>query len=247
MLTARPLGETIFISDLHLSPKRPEIVELFLHFLAQRLSNVAALYILGDLFDAWIGDDDDSPPYPIIIAALRTVSETGTKLFVQRGNRDFLLGRRFARATGCQLLKDPVSIDLYGKTTLLMHGDLLCSDDVAYQRFRRFARNPLFIRLFLLRSLTARRQQAARYRYQSGAATAVKPLKIMDVNQDTVMQYMRRFKAEQLIHGHIHRPGQHAVFVDGTAAQRWVLAEWQADTTSILRANATGIQFEDIR
>jgi len=234
------LGETLFISDLHLSPDRPEIVDLFLRFLSGRARGAERIYILGDLFDAWIGDDDDTPPYPAVIAALRAAHDGGVQLYFQHGNRDFLIGRRFARAAGCRLLKDPVRIDLYGVPTLLMHGDLLCTADRAYQRFRRYTHNPLLTRLFLLRRLATRRAIAADYRRRSGAATAAKPTAIMDVSQDAVETYMGRFGVRQLIHGHTHRPGRHDFTLDGAAAIRWVLAEWRPERASALWVDPQG-------
>jgi UDP-2,3-diacylglucosamine hydrolase len=238
--------ESIFISDLHLSPERPETVGLFLRFLSRRAPSAHGLYILGDLFDTWIGDDDDTPPYPAVITALRQLSDSGTRLYFQHGNRDFLVGRRFARASGCTLLRDPMRMDLCGTPTLLMHGDLLCTDDIAYQRFRRYARNPLLTRLFQLRSLEARRAIAADYRMRSGAATAAKPAEIMDVNQGAVERCLRRFGARQLIHGHTHRPARHDFLLDGAPATRWVLPEWQGDRGGALYADAQGIRVEEL-
>ncbi len=230
-----PTAETLFISDLHLSPQRPATVELFLGFLAGRARRAERLYILGDLFDAWIGDDDDAPPHPAIIAALRSLSDQGTEVLFQRGNRDFLIGGRFAKLSGCRLLDDPVTVDLYGRQTLLMHGDLLCTDDVPYQKFRRKARNPWFQRLFLLRSLKKRRRIAADYRRRSGEAVAAKTAAIMDVNQGAVEGAMRQAGVDLLIHGHTHRPARHAFALDGKAAVRWVLSDWQPERGEALR------------
>lgn len=223
------MSESLFISDLHLAPERPGAVELFTAFLAGRAREAAALFILGDLFDAWIGDDDDLPSYQAIRRALRGLTESGTRCALMRGNRDFLIGRAFARDTGCTLLEDPALLDLAGTPTLIMHGDLLCTDDIPYQKFRRRIRNPLVQRLFLWRSLARRRAIAADYRRKSGAATAEKHADIMDVNQQTVEDYMRRFGVQRLIHGHTHRPADHRFDLDGSAATRHVLAEWSAD------------------
>jgi UDP-2,3-diacylglucosamine hydrolase len=230
-----PTAETLFISDLHLSPQRPATIELFLGFLAGRARRAERLYILGDLFDAWIGDDDDAPPHPAIIAALRSLSDKGTEVLFQHGNRDFLIGRRFAKRSGCHLLDDPVTVDLYGRQTLLMHGDLLCTDDVPYQKFRRKARNPWFQKLFLLRSLKKRRRIAADYRRRSGEAVAAKAAAIMDVNQGAVEGAMRQAGVDLLIHGHTHRPARHAFALDGKAAVRWVLSDWQPERGEALR------------
>lgn len=242
-----PSPETILISDLHLSADRPETIELFLRFLRERGPRAERLYILGDLFDAWIGDDDDAPPHPQVIRALRALSNADTRVGIQRGNRDFLLGRRFARTAGCEMLGDPQVVNLYGRPTLLMHGDLLCTDDLPYQRFRRKARNPLFQWMFLLRSLTKRRRMAADYRRKSRQATAEKILDIMDVNESTVTDYMGRYGTALLIHGHTHRPARHALELDGKPAVRWVLSEWHRDRAQVLVADANGLRVEEIR
>ena len=228
------MAETLFVSDLHLSPDRPGAVALFLHFLANRARSARRLYILGDLFDAWIGDDDDAPPGPEVRGALRALTASGTACLFMHGNRDFLIGRAFARDTGCTLLRDPSRIDLDGTPTLLMHGDLLCSDDIAYQRFRRRIRNPLVQRLFLWKSLASRRAVAADYRSKSGAATAMKAQGIMDVNALTVLAYLRHHRVRTLIHGHTHRPADHRLTLDGQEHWRRVLAEWHPDHAEIL-------------
>jgi UDP-2,3-diacylglucosamine hydrolase len=228
------LSESLFISDLHLAPERPGAVALFRNFLRDRAPKADRLYILGDLFDAWIGDDDDQPPYPDIRAALRKLAESGTRCYVMHGNRDFLIGRDFARDTSCTLLDDPTLIDLTGTRILLMHGDLLCTDDLPYQRFRRRIRNPVVRRLFLWKSLAKRRAIAADYRRKSGLATAEKPEDIMDVSQQTVEDYMRRFRAERLIHGHTHRPADHFFALDAKSAARIVLAEWRENRAEVL-------------
>jgi len=228
------LSESLFISDLHLAPERPATVALFLNFLRDRAPKADRLYILGDLFDAWIGDDDEQPPYPDIRAALRALTESGTRCYLMHGNRDFLIGTAFARDTGCTLLEDPTLIDLAGTPILLMHGDLLCADDLPYQRFRRRIRNPVVKRLFLWKSLAKRRAIAADYRRKSGLVTAEKPEEIMDVCQQTVMDYMRRFGAERLIHGHTHRPSDNFFALDGKSAARIVLAEWRENSAEAL-------------
>jgi UDP-2,3-diacylglucosamine hydrolase len=227
-------AETLFISDLHLAPERPATIRLLLDFLQGRARRAARLYILGDLFDAWIGDDDDTPPYLEIRAALRGLTGGGTACALMHGNRDFLIGRAFCRDTGCTLLPDPTRITLDGEPVLLMHGDLLCTDDVAYQRFRRRVRNPLAKQLFLWKSLGRRRAMAADYRRKSGAATAEKPAEIMDVNQETVVRYLCRFQANRLIHGHTHRPAEHEFEVRGRPARRSVLAEWHERRGEVL-------------
>lgn len=234
------MPESLFISDLHLAPERPARVELFLDFLRGRARKADVLYVLGDLFDAWIGDDDDQPPYPEIRSALRDLTESGTGCRLMHGNRDFLLGRTFARDTGCTLLNDPTRIDLVGTPTLLMHGDLLCTDDLPYQRFRRRVRNPVVRRLFLWKSLAKRRAVADDYRRKSGEAIAEKTQDIMDVSQRTVEDYMYRFGAERLIHGHTHRPTDHLLEIDGKPAVRIVLAEWYENAAEMLVVSEEG-------
>ncbi|MCF1184413.1 UDP-2,3-diacylglucosamine diphosphatase [Marichromatium gracile] len=220
------MDETLFVSDVHLSPQRPELTRLFLGLLAGRARGAERLYILGDLFDAWIGDDDDEPLHREVAAALAALTAAGTRCFIQHGNRDFLIGRRFARASGCRLIGDPHPITLDGERVILMHGDLLCTDDLAYQRFRRRVRNPLVRRLFLWRSLAWRKALAADYRRRSAAANADKSAAIMDVTETTVVRYLRRHRATRLIHGHTHRPADHRLTLAGRPALRMVLADW---------------------
>ncbi|MEY6432500.1 UDP-2,3-diacylglucosamine diphosphatase [Thioalkalicoccus limnaeus] len=239
--------EHLFVSDLHLSPERPAAVALFRAFLAGRARGAARLYILGDLFDAWIGDDDDTSPYPEIRAALEELGAAGTRCHLIHGNRDFLIGRAFARGTGCRLLREATVVDLAGERVLLMHGDRLCTDDVAYQRFRRRIRNPLAKRLFLWRSLAWRRGLAADYRRRSGAATAAKTDAIMDVNQKAVMRAMRRHATTRLIHGHTHRPADHRFVLDGRPAVRHVLAEWHDDQGEVLVCDGESWWREPVR
>ncbi len=239
-------GESLFLSDVHLSPDRPATVALLLGFLAGRARCAEHLYLLGDIFDVWIGDDDDSLLNTQVQAALGTVAAAGVQCHLMHGNRDFLIGRAFCRRSGCRLLRDPTLIQVAGEPTLLMHGDLLCTDDVAYQKFRRRIRNPLVKRLFLFRSLRSRRAVAARYRLKSGAATAEKSFEIMDVNQNTVERYLRRYGASRLIHGHTHRPNDHRLSIEGRAAERQVLAEWHPDRGEILVHTPAGWHREPV-
>ena len=227
-------GETLFISDLHLAPGRPETIRLFLEFLGGRARRARHLYILGDLFDAWIGDDDDSAPYQAIRAGLRGLTSVGIGCTLLPGNRDFLLGRAFCRDTGCTLGRDPTLTRFAGVPTLLMHGDLLCTADLDYQRFRRRVRNPLVKRLFLWKSLAARRALAEDYRRQSGTAKTDKSAAIMDADPGAVTDYLTRFRAIHLIHGHTHRPADHTLAHQGQAARRTVLAEWHPDRGEVL-------------
>lgn len=240
------MAEFLFISDLHLAPERPATVAIFLDFLHRRARQAQALYILGDLFDAWIGDDDDEPPYPSIRQALRELTASGTTCAILPGNRDFLLGQRFARETGSVILGDPHPLRLLGTPMVLMHGDLLCTDDRAYQRFRRVIRHPLMKRLFLWKSLAKRRAMASQYRRKSMAAIAAKPLMIMDVNEEAVRTSLRRHGAGVLIHGHTHRPGEHRIDLDGQPALRQVLAEWRPDRGEVLSFSEAGWRRETL-
>jgi len=235
--TACPGGSTqatLFISDLHLAPERADTVRLFLSFLQGRARGAAGLFILGDLFDAWIGDDDDAPTHRCVIDALRALTESGTACALMHGNRDFLIGQRFARAAGCSLLRDPTRIELDGEPLLLMHGDLLCTDDLSYQRFRRKVRNPLVQRLFLFKSLQERQRIAADYRNRSATAMSAKSAEIMDANPDAVCRRMLRARVHRLIHGHTHRPADHQLLLNGRAATRHVLADWRGDFGEVL-------------
>jgi UDP-2,3-diacylglucosamine hydrolase len=239
-------GESHFVSDLHLSPDRPATVALFLAYLAGRAREAEHLYLLGDIFDAWIGDDDDSSLNAEVQAALEETTSAGVQCHLMHGNRDFLIGRAFCRKTGCRLLRDPTLVQFAGEPTLLMHGDLLCTDDVAYQRFRRRIRNPLVQRIFLFRSLKSRRAVAASYRRKSGAATAEKPLEIMDVNQGTVERYLRGYGASRLVHGHTHRPADHRLVLDGRLVQRNVLSDWHPDRGQVLVHSPRGWHREPV-
>ena len=233
-----PRAQRLFISDLHLAPDQPEILAHFLAFLRGRARAAAELYILGDLFDAWIGDDalgdpEVAPDFLQVAASLRELSERGTRCWLMQGNRDFLIGRRFARASGCRLLRDPSLVPMADQSILLMHGDLLCTDDIPYQRFRRRVRNPLVRQLFLLRPRRQRQHIAADYRRRSRAATAAKQTAIMDVSPRTVIQYVRRYRADRLIHGHTHRPGDDLVTLDQRQCLRQVLADWRINNGEV--------------
>jgi len=227
----------LFISDLHLSPQRPGTLRLFLRFLEEQAAGAEHLYILGDLFDAWIGDDDQTPPIPEILNAMRHCSERGTRLFFMHGNRDFLIGDGFARATGCSLLQDPTRLDLNGTPTLLMHGDLLCTDDEDYQQARKLLRSPPFIQELMRKSIPERIAMAAEFRTRSGEATSLKSSDIMDANQQTVELTMREQGVTRLIHGHTHRPASHRFKLDDKTAERIVLPEWHEQKGGYLRVD----------
>ncbi len=215
----------LFISDLHLDPKRPQIIGLFLQFLQQAAREAEAVYILGDLFEAWIGDDavnGDEPP----LAAMRALTQAGVPLYVMRGNRDFLLGDRFEALTGATLLPDPTVIDLHGEPTLLMHGDTLCIDDKGYQQFRAMVHNPQWQQMFLAKPIPERLEMAKAARQESTSRNASLDEYLMDVNQGAVEAAMREHKVRRLIHGHTHRPAIHDFQLDGQNVQRIVLGDW---------------------
>lgn len=232
---------TKFIADLHLSPEHPEIIQLFVGFLQQQAqeNNLDALYILGDLFEAWIGDDFIPPGMDVVVAGLKQFTQTGIKTCVMHGNRDFLLGETFANETGCQLLPEYQVIDLYGTPTLLMHGDLLCSDDVDYMNFRQMVRNEQWQNDFLNKPVAERIAIAQSARKESQQKTQQLANEIMDVNRDTVINTMSQWQVTQLIHGHTHRPNSHELVVNGTAAKRIVLGDWY-EQGSVLECNQTG-------
>lgn len=237
--------ERLFVSDLHLSVLRPEAVRRFLAFLGGRAAGAEALYILGDLFDAYIGDDDNRFPNSAIKQALRKLSAGGTQVFFQHGNRDFLLGSGFCQETGIELLADYAVIDVYGTPTLVTHGDLLCSDDVLYQRARERVRTEDWKRNALAKPLFARRLYARWYRFKSGRDKRDKTAEIMDVNTGTVVDTMQRFHVSRLIHGHTHRPAVHDVTLKDQEGQRFVLAEW-TDTGAVLVWTPGGYRIEDV-
>jgi UDP-2,3-diacylglucosamine hydrolase len=215
---------TLFISDLHLTEERPETNERFISFLEDTARGAHALYILGDFFEYWLGDDDLGEPFNAVIAGL--LRNLTIPLYFMHGNRDFLIGEHFCAATGAQLLADPTVVEIEGEKTLLMHGDTLCTDDVEYQAFRRKARDPAFQAAFLAKSLPERRVAVAQMREKSKEVVGGKPADIMDVNEGAVRQALERHGVRRLIHGHTHRPGRHKLDVAGVPCERWVLPDW---------------------
>ncbi len=233
---------TLFISDLHLCPSRPHINRLFLDFLAGPAQQAEALYMLGDLFEYWAGDDDlDDPFNASICAALQELSKSGVPVFFMAGNRDFLAGEGFARAAGLALLPEPVALDLYGTATLLMHGDTLCTDDDAYQAFRAEVRSPDWQQDFLALPLPRRKSQIEALRRESEAQKCIKPSQIMDVNAAAVLQALTLHRCDRLIHGHTHRPARHELVLEGRPCERWVLQDWY-ETGGYLSCDASGCQ-----
>lgn len=230
---------TLFASDVHLSDARPEAVDAFVAFLAGPARSAAALYLLGDVFDMWLGDDDDRPPHPAVQAALAALTGAGVPVSVVHGNHDFLISDAFAARTGCALLGDETLVDLHGARVLLMHGDTLCTRDTDYQEFRRYTRDPDNQAAFLALPLAARLDQAAAIRHRSQGASRLKPEDIMDVTPDAVVERMRAHRADVLVHGHTHRPGVHPVALGGATGRRIVLGDWY-DGDSVLAWDASG-------
>jgi UDP-2,3-diacylglucosamine hydrolase len=216
----------LFVSDVHLDAEAPQATEQFLAFLGTEAARAEALYILGDLFEAWVGDDDRDPEKERVCAGLRSLTAQGVACFVLHGNRDFLLGAGFSARSGCRLLADPVVAEFDGERVLLTHGDALCTDDHAYQELRTLVRQPAWQQRFLALPLEHRELLANEARAGSRRHTARTVPNIMDVNQSAVAAALRAARTRRVIHGHTHRPGVHDFELDGTAAQRIVLGAW---------------------
>lgn len=219
---------TLFISDLHLEESRRDITDAFLGFLETKAVNAAALYILGDFFEAWIGDDEHTPLQDEVAAALRKLTDAGVTLYLMHGNRDFLIGEDYCNRIGGTLLDDPTVVDLYGTPTLLMHGDSLCTADVEYQKFRANMRNRQWQAMFLKRPLEDRQLVARQLRQMSLAKNQGKQESIMDVTADEVVRAMEEHGVQRMIHGHTHRPAIHELEVNGQPAKRFVLGDWDS-------------------
>ncbi len=217
---------TLFVSDLHLEAGRPEIGDQFLAFLAGEASRADALYILGDLFEVWVGDDDPNTHYAVIKQALRELVDNGVTTYFMHGNRDFMIGDVFARETGVRILSDPYPVDFYGDKVLLSHGDALCIDDVQYQNARRITRDPEWQAMMLAKPLAERLTIAKHLRAESIAHGAMIDQSITDVNQDEVLRVVRDHGVDVLLHGHTHRPAVHAIDLGDRVAKRIVLGDW---------------------
>lgn len=238
--TPHSLSHSLFISDLHLADERPQIIAQFLDFTRSIAPRAGALYILGDLFEYWIGDDDhDNPLDAVVSDALSALSAGKVRVFLMQGNRDVLISNVFAARCGATLIADPLLIDLYGTPTLLAHGDTLCTDDTDYQRFRAYAHDPGNQARFLAQPLEARREQMLGMRAQSEANKQKKAESIMDVAPAAVEDLLRQNGYPRLIHGHTHRPARHVHQVDGHACERWVLNDWY-QRGGYLRVDAGG-------
>jgi len=218
---------TLFISDLHLDETRPQITKAFLRFLFNQAAKADALYILGDLFEVWLGDDDDSPFVGHVKEALQRYGESGVPTYFIHGNRDFLIGQKFADDTGITLLHETTVVDLYDETVLLTHGDALCTLDSAYMEFRQQVRNPNWQAEVLAQPLAVRKQMAAEMRQHSKSMTAMKPEDITDVTPSEVVALMQSEDVSKLIHGHTHRPARHTVDLGGHLGERIVLGDWE--------------------
>jgi UDP-2,3-diacylglucosamine hydrolase len=236
---------TLFISDLHIDAARPAINAQFLQFLETEAKSAEALYILGDLFESWIGDDAPDSAQSAAIRGLLTLTDSGVPCFVMHGNRDFLLSRQFCDASGAQLLPDPLIITLYGEPVLVMHGDALCTDDRAYQRLRATVRDADWQRQFLALSIDSRQALAGAARAGSQAHTAAMEHAITDVNADSVAMAFRAAGTSTLLHGHTHRPAIHALEVDRRPCTRIVLGDWY-DQGSVLRWDHDGPELQSL-
>jgi UDP-2,3-diacylglucosamine hydrolase len=232
---------TLFIADLHLQTEEPAITAGFLRFLQGEARHADALYILGDLFEAWIGDDDPNPLHREIAIAIKALVDSGVPCFFVHGNRDFLLGKRYARDCGMTLLAEETVLDLYGRNILIMHGDTLCTDDTGYLAFRAKVHNPWIQTLFLALPLFIRSRIAAKMRAGSKAANSSKSMTIMDVNPQAVASVMAKHQVQWLIHGHTHRPYMHDLTVNDKPAHRVVLGAWHTEG-SMIKVTPDGVE-----
>jgi UDP-2,3-diacylglucosamine hydrolase len=234
---------TLFISDLHLEADRPDIGKQFLQFLQTEANEADDLYILGDLFEAWVGDDDPNTHYFTIKRALRKLTDRSIPVYFMHGNRDFMIGKGFANETGVKILEDPYKVTMYGQKTLLSHGDILCTDDVQYQRVRKMVRDPAWQASMKAKPLKERLRIAQEARRQSLEQTINMSLDIMDVNQDEVKRVVRQHNVDVLLHGHTHRPDIHTVDLGNRRAKRIVLGDWYTQG-SVVRWDSRGPKLE---
>lgn len=240
------MTHTLLISDLHLDASRPAVTQAFARFLSGQAARAEALYILGDLFEYWVGDDQPLNGLESVISGLATLTGAGVPVYFLHGNRDFLIGSRFARETGVTLLEDGVVVDLAGTPTQIMHGDTLCTDDTDYQAMRGVLRGQDWQQAFLSAPLQERIAQAQALREQSREAQQSKNEYIMDVNQHAVAQEMHNAGVCRMIHGHTHRPNIHEFTLDGKPAQRIVLGDWY-DQGSVLSISEAGVDLAELK
>ena len=236
---------TLFVSDLHLEASQPAIGEQFLNFLSSEAREAEALYILGDLFEVWLGDDDPNPYYADMKLALRELTDTGVPTYFMHGNRDFTIGVEFAAETGMTILQDPTVVDLYGVNVLLAHGDALCTDDIQYQQIRAMTRNPEWQAMMLAKTIEERIAFAIQAREESKARGESMSDEIMDVNQDAVVAALCEHGVDTMLHGHTHRPAVHEVDLGDRTATRIVLGDWY-EQGSIVRWDQNGPRLESI-
>ena len=236
---------TLFISDLHLEAERPDIGNQFIDFLQTEASEADDLYILGDLFEAWVGDDDPNTHYFTIKRAIRKLVDNGIPVYFMHGNRDFMIGREFANETGVEILSDPHRVNMYGQKALLTHGDLLCTDDVQYQQIRKMTHDPDWQATMRTKPLKDRLRMAEEARRQSLEQTLNLSMQIMDVNQDEVLRVIREHNVDVLLHGHTHRPGIHDVMIGRRKAKRIVLGDWYTQGSTV-RWDTRGPKLEEM-
>jgi len=225
---------TLFISDLHLNPANPAQIQLTIDFLRSKTKGITALYILGDLFNTWLGDDIVPAEFEPLVAELHSIHQSGIETYLMVGNRDFMVGKKFAKQAGCTLLNDSCVIDLYGTPTLLLHGDTLCTDDVSYQRYRLWSRNKLLQWCFLRLSSNYRQGISDKIKQKSRQQKQYKSSMIMDVNQAEVERVMKKYNVTKLIHGHTHRPDIHQLYINQKPAHRIVLGDWDEQVSYLL-------------
>jgi UDP-2,3-diacylglucosamine hydrolase len=235
----------LFLSDVHLDVERPATIETFVDFIQREGIQAERLFILGDLFEVWVGDDEDDPRILPVLEALATLKAYEVPCYVMHGNRDFLIGEGFAKRTGCRIMSDYVTVEIYGKAMLLTHGDLLCTDDTAYMKLRTTVRDSEWQQSFLQKPIAERRAIAASMRARSKTETAAKASDIMDVNQNAVAQTMHSHGVQYLIHGHTHRPGVHRFELDGQTATRIVLGDWY-DQGTVLTWDRRGFKLTSL-
>ena len=240
------MAHSLLISDLHLDPQRPAAIQRFVRLTQGAARRAEALYILGDLFEVWVGDDDDGPHGRQVSAALRALAQHGTPVYLMHGNRDFLIGEIFAQACAATLLPDPSVVNLDGVDTVLTHGDSLCWDDPAYTAFRRQTRSPQWQRALLAKPVAARRALAHQLRQQSDQEKHLKSADIMDITPAAAERLMGEYGVTRLIHGHTHRPRSHALRANGKPAQRHVLADWSDAYGEALHCDAQGCRRIDV-
>ncbi len=235
--------KTLFISDLHLEADRPDIGKQFVAFLEGEARDADTLYILGDLFEFWVGDDDPNEHYAAMKSAMRALVDSGVPVFFMHGNRDFMIGVDFAHETGVQILPDPHPVELHGTSVLLSHGDAMCTDDVEYQQIRAMTRNPEWQAMMLTKSLAERLAFAAHARTESQSKNESSNGEIVDVNQDEVVKMIAEHGVEVLLHGHTHRPAVHDVDLGDRKAKRIVLGDWY-EQGSVLRWDENGYSLD---